>query len=211
MPSSAATQRRIGLLRRGCRDQRGRGVALWRHLPRPSRCRGPRGFLTAWNPYQGPTEIKLDPHIWGDGAGTVCVLSRHRAVDPKRGARLDATEVSVYHVRDRKVVRSQMFHADSSAVAQFLTDAQSAAPPPGAIMIGRPRGGSSSGDALGRAPPLEVPQQPGRELASTRPVSGLCNGSSHTPTPSGSSPCSARYHRTSGHADTCCPPTSTER
>ena len=21
------------------------------------------GFLTAWNPYQGPTEIKLDPHI----------------------------------------------------------------------------------------------------------------------------------------------------
>jgi hypothetical protein len=35
-------------------------------------------------------------------------------------------------------------------------------------MIGRPRGGSSSGDALGRAPPLEVPQQPGRELASTR-------------------------------------------
>jgi uncharacterized protein len=85
------------------------------------------GFLTAWNPYQGPNEIKLDPHIWGDGAGTVCVLFRHRAVDPKRGARLDAPEVSVYHVRDGKVVRSQMFHADSSAVAQFLTDAQSAA------------------------------------------------------------------------------------
>ena len=40
---------------------------------------------------------------------------------------LDAPEVSVYHVRDGKVVQSQMFHADSSAVAQFLTDAQSAA------------------------------------------------------------------------------------
>ena len=85
------------------------------------------GFLTAWNPYQGANEIKLDPHIWGDGAGTVSVLFRHRAVDPQRGVRLDAPEVSVYHVRDGKVVRSQMFHADSSAVAQFLTDAQSAA------------------------------------------------------------------------------------
>ena len=31
------------------------------------------------------------------------------------------------------------------------------------------------------------------------------------PTRSGSSPCSARYPRTSGHADTCCPRTSTDR
>lgn len=34
---------------------------------------------------------------------------------------------------------------------------------------------------------------------------------SQPPTRSGSSPCSARYHRTSGHADTCCPPTSIDR
>lgn len=83
-------------------------------------------FLAAWTPYQGPDEIKLDPHFWGDGAGTVCVLFRHRAVDPMRGVRLDAPEVSIYQVQDGRVARSQMFHADSAAVAQFLHEAQSA-------------------------------------------------------------------------------------
>jgi ketosteroid isomerase-like protein len=57
------------------------------------------------------------------GPDTVCVLFRHRAVDPKRGTRFDAPEIGVYQVRDGKVVRSQMFHADSTAVARFLTDA----------------------------------------------------------------------------------------
>lgn len=87
------------------------------------------GFLAAWTPYQGPDEIKLDPRFWGDGAGTVCVLFRHRAVDAKRGVRLDAPEVSIYQVRDGQVARSQMFHADSAAVAQFLADAAAAATP----------------------------------------------------------------------------------
>ena len=85
------------------------------------------GFLAAWSPYQGPDEVKLDPQFWGDGAGTVCVLFRHRAVDPRRGVRLDAPEVSIYQVRDGRVARSQMFHADSAAVAQFLADAAAAA------------------------------------------------------------------------------------
>lgn len=85
------------------------------------------GFLAAWNPYQGPEELKLDPQFWGDGAGNVCVLFFHRAVDPVRGVRLDAPEVSIYQIRDRRVMRSQMFHADSAAVAQFLHDARLAA------------------------------------------------------------------------------------
>jgi uncharacterized protein len=87
------------------------------------------GFLASWTPYQGPDEIKLDPHFWGDGAGTVCVLFRHRAVDPMRGVRLDAPEVSIYQVQDGRIARSQMFHADSAAIAQFLHDAQSATTP----------------------------------------------------------------------------------
>jgi ketosteroid isomerase-like protein len=83
-----------------------------------------QAFLATWDRYQGPDEVKLDARFWGDDAGTVCVLFRHRAVDPHRGVRLDCPEVSIYNVRDGKVVRSQMFHADSSAVAEFLTKAQ---------------------------------------------------------------------------------------
>ena len=85
------------------------------------------GFLAAWGPYQGPDEVRLDAQFWGDGAGNVCVLFRHRAVDPRRGVRLDAPEVSMYQVRDGRVARSQMFHADSAKVAQFLADAAAAA------------------------------------------------------------------------------------
>src|SRR6202008_4609036 len=58
------------------------------------------GFLAAWGPYQGPDEVRLDAQFWGDGAGNACVLFRHRAVDPTRGVRLDAPEVSIYQVRD---------------------------------------------------------------------------------------------------------------
>jgi ketosteroid isomerase-like protein len=83
-------------------------------------------FLTAWGPYQGPDEVKLDAQYWGDGAATVCVLFRHRAVDPNRAVRLDAPEVGIYQVQDGRVARSQMFHADSAAVAQFLADAAAA-------------------------------------------------------------------------------------
>ena len=33
-----------------------------------------QGFRAAWDPYQGPDEIRLDPHFWGDASDTVCVL-----------------------------------------------------------------------------------------------------------------------------------------
>jgi ketosteroid isomerase-like protein len=82
------------------------------------------GFLSTWGALQGPEEIPLDAQFWGDGAGTVCVLFRHRAVDPAGGERFDAPEVSIYEVRDERVVRSQMFHADSAAVVRFLRDAE---------------------------------------------------------------------------------------
>lgn len=88
-------------------------------------------FLEAWGAFQGPTEVRLDPRIWGDGAGTVSVLFRHRAVEPVHGERLDAAEVGIYEVRDGRIVRSQMFHADSAAVARFLHDAQTVTPASG--------------------------------------------------------------------------------
>src|SRR5262249_48788025 len=74
------------------------------------------GFMRSWAALQGPGERVLGARFWGDGAGTVCVLFRHRAVDPVGGGRFDAPEVGIYQVRDERVVRSQMFHADSAAV-----------------------------------------------------------------------------------------------
>ena len=56
------------------------------------------------------------------------VLFTHRAVDRPCGRRLAEPEVSVYRVREGRVVRSQMFHADSAAVAGFLEHVRCAHP-----------------------------------------------------------------------------------
>jgi ketosteroid isomerase-like protein len=79
-------------------------------------------FMRAWGDLQGPEESRLDGRFWGDGAGTVCAVFRHRAFDRATGARFDAPEVGIYRIRDDRVVRSQMFHADSAAVVGFLRD-----------------------------------------------------------------------------------------
>jgi uncharacterized protein len=91
--------------------------------------RGPEGvaahaaaFMRTWGALQGPDEARLPARFLGDGAGMVCALFRHRAFDPASGARFDAPEVGIYQVRGQRVVRSQMFHADSAAVAKFLND-----------------------------------------------------------------------------------------
>jgi ketosteroid isomerase-like protein len=80
-------------------------------------------FMRAWGTLQGPQEAQLDAQFFSDGAGTVCAVFRHRGVEPVTGARFDAPEVGVYRVRGDRVVSSQMFHADSAAVASFLSNA----------------------------------------------------------------------------------------
>ena len=89
--------------------------------------RGPDGvaahavaFMQTWGAYQGPTEAQLDAQFFSDGAGTVCAVFRHRAHDTATGERFDAPEIGVYQVREDRVVRSQMFHADSAAVVEYL-------------------------------------------------------------------------------------------
>jgi uncharacterized protein len=87
------------------------------------------GFMRAWGDLQGPEEARLDAQFFADGAGTVCAVFRHRAVDPVSGARFDGPEVGVYQVRGERVARSQMFHADSAAVVDFLSRVASDDPP----------------------------------------------------------------------------------
>lgn len=43
-----------------------------------------------------------------------------RGIDAS-GRHFDAPEVAIYDVRDGKIVRSQMFHADAAAVSEFLS------------------------------------------------------------------------------------------
>ena len=78
------------------------------------------GWLGAWGPLQSPAEYRLDATFLEGEDDTVGAVFRLRAVDDQHGERLDAPEVGIYKVRDGKVVRSQMFHADSAAVLDFL-------------------------------------------------------------------------------------------
>jgi uncharacterized protein len=80
------------------------------------------GFMRAWGDLQGAEEARLDAQFFSDGTGTVCAVFRLRALDPVSGARFDAPEVGVYQVRGERVVRSQMFHADSAEVVRFLDE-----------------------------------------------------------------------------------------
>ena len=43
------------------------------------------GFIQAWGDLQGPEEARLDGRFWGDGAGSVFAVFRHRAVDAATG------------------------------------------------------------------------------------------------------------------------------
>jgi ketosteroid isomerase-like protein len=92
------------------------------------------GWLGTWDRFQTDHERRLEA-VFIDGEGdTVAAVFRHKAVDPDSGRRLDAPEVGIYQVRDGKVVRSQMFHADTAALLRFLAETEDPASrgrPPG--------------------------------------------------------------------------------
>jgi ketosteroid isomerase-like protein len=88
-------------------------------------------WAEAWGPLQTPEEYGLDPIILESDGDMLGVVFRHRAVDRERGARLESPEVGIYETRGGKIVRSQMFHADSAAVARFLEGARGSRTPGG--------------------------------------------------------------------------------
>jgi uncharacterized protein len=81
------------------------------------------GWFDAWGDLQTADESRMEPLFLEGEDGTVGVVFRHRATDP-RGECLDDLEVSIYSIRAGKVMRSQMFHADSAAVVEFLERAR---------------------------------------------------------------------------------------
>jgi ketosteroid isomerase-like protein len=75
--------------------------------------------IAAWGPFKTPETLALDPVFIDGNQDTVAVLFRARGVDGA-GSHFDEGEVGVYRVADGRIVRSQMFHADTAAVAEFL-------------------------------------------------------------------------------------------
>jgi uncharacterized protein len=94
-------------------------------------------WFRAWGAHQPGEQARLDPSFLSGADGTVVVLFTHRAVDQHCGRRLAEPEVSVYRVREGRVVRSQMFHADSAAVAGFLEHVRCAHPELAAAEVDR--------------------------------------------------------------------------
>ena len=75
--------------------------------------------LEVWGNLQPPGERTLNARLLDAGDDYVIVLWRQRGVN-SRGEKFDAPVVSVYKMSGSKVVESQMFHADTKALAQFL-------------------------------------------------------------------------------------------
>jgi uncharacterized protein len=77
------------------------------------------GAAQTWNHLQPPAERKMDA-VFLDAEDYVIVLWQLKGLAASSGKKLDSPVVSVYKMRDGKIVESQMFYADTVAIGQFL-------------------------------------------------------------------------------------------
>lgn len=84
-------------------------------------------YTRAWDELQGDEERRLEPEFVAEG-DRVVVLWRQRARDPVNGDSFDMPAVSVYQLRDGRVIETRMFHFDTAAVRDFLDRAHVDAP-----------------------------------------------------------------------------------
>ncbi len=77
-----------------------------------------RGYVAAWGKLQTAAEQKMDAEFL-DAGDYIVVIWRQRAAK-KSGEKFDAPAVSLYKMRDGKIIESQMFHADTAAILQFI-------------------------------------------------------------------------------------------
>jgi uncharacterized protein len=79
------------------------------------------GYHATWAELQPAGETGLDATFLASGDHVVAFW-RQKGVS-KSGKRFDMPAVSVYKMRNGKIVESQMFHADTAAIVQFLNEA----------------------------------------------------------------------------------------
>jgi len=80
-------------------------------------------WIDTWNSLQ-PTgaERRMDPRVVAASDDEVVVLWWQRGVNPS-GDRIDTPVLGLYQLRDRKLVRAQMFYFDTAGVLNFLAKA----------------------------------------------------------------------------------------
>jgi uncharacterized protein len=73
-----------------------------------------------WIPLQpSPIEREMNA-VFLDSGEFVIVLWRLKGLDVSSGKKLDLPSVNVYKLSNGKILESQMFYSDSSAIVQFL-------------------------------------------------------------------------------------------
>jgi uncharacterized protein len=77
------------------------------------------GAAQAWRNLQPPEERKMDAVLLEAGE-YVIALWRLKGRDVSSGRMLDSPTVSVYKLQNAKIVDSQMFYSDTSAIVRFL-------------------------------------------------------------------------------------------
>lgn len=84
------------------------------------------GAAQTWSVFKpSAVERELDA-VFLDSGEYVIVLWHLKGRDVKNGSKLDSLTVSVYKLRNRKIVESQMFYSDINAIVQFLEGQSSA-------------------------------------------------------------------------------------
>jgi uncharacterized protein len=77
------------------------------------------GAAQTWNHFQSADERRMDA-VFLDAGEHVIVLWQLKGRDASSGRTLNVPTVSVYKMRNGKIVESQMFYSDTVAIAQFL-------------------------------------------------------------------------------------------
>jgi uncharacterized protein len=60
--------------------------------------------------------------VFLDAGDYIVVLWRLKGLEANSGRTLDSPVVSIYKMRDEKIIESQMFYSDTVAITQFLKD-----------------------------------------------------------------------------------------
>jgi uncharacterized protein len=77
------------------------------------------GAAQTWNDLQPEAARKMDA-VFLDAGEYVIVLWRLKGLEVSSGRTLDSPVVSVYKMRDEKIIESQMFYSDTAAIVRFL-------------------------------------------------------------------------------------------
>ncbi|MBD1842690.1 nuclear transport factor 2 family protein [Cyanobacteria bacterium FACHB-63] len=72
-----------------------------------------------WNHLQSEAARKMNG-VFLNAGEYVVVLWRLKGLEVSSGRTLDSPVVSVYKIRDEKIIESQMFYSDTATIVQFL-------------------------------------------------------------------------------------------